>query len=74
MLTSITLMIIAKEKTTHKHTTSERVSKCKRVLYHNTYMRHHHVAFVELRPSLEAPPRYSRGITPLYGGTTNDSH
>jgi len=26
------------------------------------YKRHHHVAFVELRHGLEAPPRYPRGI------------
>jgi len=37
------------------------------------YKRHHHVAFVELRPGPEAPPRYTRGITSLCWGTTRDS-
>jgi len=36
-------------------------------------MRYHHVAFVELRPGLEAPLRHARGITSLYWGTTRDS-
>jgi len=38
------------------------------------YKRHHHVAFVELRPGLEAPPQYSRGITSLCWGTTMNSY
>jgi len=37
------------------------------------YQRHHHVAYVELRLGLEAPPRYSRGITSLSRGTTVNS-
>ena len=34
------------------------------------YKRHHHVAFVELRRGLEAPPRYPCGITSWSWGTT----
>jgi len=34
------------------------------------YKRHHHVAFVGLRPSREAPPHYPRGITSCCVGTT----
>jgi len=37
-------------------------------------VRHHHEAFVELRPGLEAPPRRPRGITSLRWGTTMNSY
>ena len=36
LLTSIKLMIIAKEKATHNIQASERVSQCKGILYHNS--------------------------------------
>jgi len=38
------------------------------------YKRHHHVASVELRPGLEAPPRYPRGIMSWSRGTTVNPH